>query len=94
MRLIEIFEVREHSLDSTADPIVISDELQSSNLAIWQSRMRNASQDGRLGSQMFRGGPQLAHRCMHHRHRILDGDGLRPGRLNILFGTAEAWKDE
>ena len=31
---------------------------------------------------------------MHHRHRILDGDRLRAGRLDVDLGAAEAGQDQ
>src|SRR6266478_1977807 len=83
--VVEILEIREHGLDPVADPIVIGDQVQPRNFAVWQSGVGHAGENCRFGSQLLGGRPQLAARSVHHRHRILDRDGLRTRRLHVLF---------
>jgi hypothetical protein len=61
---------------------------------LFGSGVSHAGEDCRFGSQLLAGGPQLAARSVHHRHRILDRDGLRTRRLDVSFRAAKAREDE
>ena len=57
---VVIFEVRKHRLDAVADQIVIIYQSLPWHLAGRQGRHRNAGDNRRFGTQIFRGRGQLA----------------------------------